>query len=320
MLKTEMKKNAVCPANKKAARYRIALFWFFVVLETVWTNTAPVAKKTRTATITPTAGTPVAVVVNKNIASYFICSQKEPLEFSVKGPGTLEVTTRLLLPKGKTGGGYTVELREGNKLLERHQTQTQEAAAKLSGRSEAPGKSRSFHYQLPEDEHHLMLVFITGDFPEVVARFTLISLKKNGEYVAIAPLAFARTATALIKEKQFTYYVATPGQPVQFRVFGPVRLKTVSRLSYDERIKGPQKYTVTVSEGKELVNQFPLETTKSTSAIFSDWPEVVPGKGRTFYVDVPSGEHLYNFDLTESVAKGVALLFSLPKAALSNGR
>ncbi len=284
----------------------------------LWHPALP-AKKARYISITPSKGTPVAVVTDEKIGSYFLCSPHEPLELSLIGPGTLEITTRLLLPKGKTEGSYAVELREGSTFLERHETQSQAAMAKLSGRSEGVCKSRKFHYAFPSGPHRLTLSFISGDYPAVAARFALsVSKEKKEAYVAIAPLSYARSATIVIKEKSLTYYVAQPSRPVTFRVLGPARLKVVSRLAYDPRMKGAQKYSVTVTEEKKLLKQFPLETTKSSGLSFGEWPEVTPGKSRTFYFDIPEGEHHYDFGISGGMAKGVAFLFALPQGSLSN--
>lgn len=301
--------------NKRNGRAVLAGLGFLVWLAA---PTSALMGKTRYVSVAPVKGTPVAVVTDENISSFFLCSQREPLEFDVTGPGTVEITTRLLLPKGKTEGSYAVELREGGRLLERHETQSELAMAKLSGRPERVCKSRKFHHEISPGAHHLTLVFTGGNFLGVAANLGITTQFKPDAFVAITPLSYARSTVLLANEKQMTYYVAAPDRPVVFRVVGPARLKVVSRLVFDERMQGLQKYAVSVFEGKKLWQRFPLQTTKSTAQSFRDWPEVVPGKSRTFYIDAPSGEHQYNFGLSEGVGRGVALLFALPKSSLSN--
>lgn len=274
--------------------------------------------ETNYVSISPSKGTAVTVVSSQSISTYYLCSQRQTLEYAVTGPVTVEITTRLLMPKGKTAGEYAVELREGSRLLERHETRSQEADAKLSGRPESVCKSRNFHHDIPAGPHRLTLVFSRGDYPEVAARCRISVLSRPEDFVAITPISYARIATVFVNDSRATYYAAIADRPVVFRVVGPARLKVVSRLVFDDRMLGSQKYTVSIFEGKKLFQRLPLETVRAVSQSFGDWPQVVPGKSRAFFIDVPAGEHHYNFGLSGGLAPGVAFLFALPKTALGN--
>jgi hypothetical protein len=124
--------------------------------------------------------------------------------------------------------------------------------------------------------------------------------------------------SASIKEKPISYFVATTEVAVRLRVIGPTKLRIVSRLNYDARMKGEQKYAILASENGRLILTKPFLTSKSLGVEYKDWKEVVPGKSRTSYLPVPAGEHIYAFKLGESIAKSVSLRFSIPDENLTN--
>ena len=83
-------------------------------------------------------------------------------------------------------------------------------------------------------------------------------------------------------------------------------------------MKGDQKYSVSIHESDQTILLKPLATTKSVGIEYQEWKEVVPGKINEFYLEAPKGEHVYKFNLKQTLARSVSLKFSIPKKDLSN--
>jgi hypothetical protein len=123
----------------------------------------------------------------------------------------------------------------------------------------------------------------------------------------------AGTTTVAFKERLLDFFLADNSKPVVVEVIGETSLRVISRLAYSGVMKGPQKYTlIIILDGKELRRE-PLATEKSVNAEYTNHKEWSVGESRTTYVDIPSGKHKVQFQLSETDAPAVAVRFTVPQ-------
>jgi hypothetical protein len=271
-------------------------------------------------TIIPLNARPVKLVIGQNEKEYYLLSRQTPVKLQLDGPGKLTVMSRLMFgPKAAESQKYTLRLKDGQKTLKVHTTQTDKSDAGFKDSKEIPGKSRKFSLAIPEGSFTYE-VYIEDTQLSAALRFSFQRAKETGKKVAIEPLSYDRVVTLQIAENLVAYYVSSKERSVQLRVVGPTRLEVSTRLNYDEKMKGAQKYTILIEENSRKIEQRSLQTTKSVGASYQEWKDVVPGKAKSLFLNVPSGEHKYDIALDETLAKSVSLRFSLPQKDLKNSQ
>jgi len=280
--------------------------------------TAPLSGAGKGVTIIPVNGKPVTLSISGKEREYYRLGVRSPLKIQIDGPGKLIITSRLILGSEKSDvEKYSIQVAEGGTILKEQSTQTDKSDALVNGSSEPVGKSRKASVMVPE-RSVTYEVRLANTAREAAVRFTLERQRGKKRLVAIEPLSYDRIVTAKIKENLVAYFVASKERAVQLRVVGPTKVQMSARLNYDQRMKGEQKYALSITEGGTPVLQKMLQTTKSVGMSYEDWREVVPGKPNTVFLAVPSGEHTYQVSLGESVGRSVSLKFSIPKKDLKN--
>ncbi len=271
-------------------------------------------------TLIPTDGKTVMLSIDGKEKEYYLLPHQEPIKVRIDGPGKLTVMSRLKLPRGNSDiQKYTIRIKEGDNTLNAHSTQTDASNAVLRASDEVPGKSRKFSLNVPEGS--FMYEVRLEDTPfDAAVKLLFQPAKGRNKLVAIEPLSYDRIVTAMVAENIVAYYVSSRDRSVQLRVVGPTRVQIGTRLNYDEKMKGAQKYSVILKERETIVAQRPLQTTKAVGLSYREWKEVVPGKANSFLIDVPAGQHTYDVSLSETSAKSVSLRFSVPQKDLNNER
>ena len=276
------------------------------------------AGKHRSVTLVPQNGSPVTLIVSGKEKEYYSLTGKKPLRVQVDGPGKLVILSRLKLKKSVADmQTYTLVVMDGKTVVKKQSTQTDKSDVMIKGADDVAGKSRKFSLNVPEGSYTYDLS-TENSTQDVAVKFLFQSVKGGGKLVSVEPLSYDKVVSAIIKENIVAYYVSTKEHPVQFRVVGPTKVQVGARLNYDDKMKGAQKYSLVMNEGKNVVLQRSLQTTKSTGLNYQEWKEVVPGKTNIISIKVPSGEHTYAISLGEGAGKSVSLRFSIPKSDLKN--
>jgi len=269
--------------------------------------------------IIPTNGKSITLVINGEAKNYYLLKKNGHLTVELDGPGKLIVLNRLSLMNKRTASEqYSIKVMEGKNTLKIHTTQTDRSDASYKNSSLVPGKSRKFSLEVPEGSHTYNFFLENTNADEAAFKFMFAHRKGSGTLISLEPLSYDKIVTTIVQEKLITYYVASNERGVQLRTVGPTRLQISTRLNYDSTMKGDQRYSISIHEGAKQILLKPLATTKSVGVFYQEWKNVVPGKVNEFNIDVPKGEHIYKFDLEQTLAHSVSLKFSIPKNDLSN--
>ncbi|MBI3193538.1 MAG: hypothetical protein HYZ34_03600 [Ignavibacteriae bacterium] len=273
----------------------------------------------KTITVRPLQGESVKLLMSGKERTYYRLTKSNTITIEVDGPGKMKVLSRLAFAKsGNASERFTVRALEGSEEVKVFTTQTEKSTIAYKNSDLVSGKNRKFSINVPEGTHTYVFRLEEPAAGEAALKFYFTPSKIKKKLVTIEALAYEKVVTAIVKEKLITYYVHSNNHNVKVRVVGPTRMKISARLCYDEKMKGGQKFTVTMWEGEKKVLTKPLSTTKSVGVIFQELKDVIPGKANTFYFDVPDGEHTYKFKLDESLAPAVGLKFSIPQSDLDN--
>ena len=279
----------------------------------------PAGAEGRTYLVPDDESETLPILIDGKVRTYYAIDADDPLSLSVPGPTTLTLMVRLVFTQGMPDtAAYGIEVSEGKALLKKHWTTTRRGNdAFVPAGPKVPGLSRKLSVEIPEGAHALTIALLGKDAQAAAARFYIPGNYRADEYASIAPLDPRETVTALAEEKQIAYYLVDADKPLTVRIVGPTKLRVLSRLTFDEGLRGKRRYALRVEEEGRLVREDMLFTTRSTSVVFTDRQEIVPGKDKVTLIDVPKGVHSFTVRLgAGSESPLAAVRFTIPKGDL----
>ncbi len=270
--------------------------------------------------LTPESGTVLTLQLQDRTSSYYLLNANSPSFIAVSGPGVITVFVRLTFAPsdGTADVPYVVKVSEGDTLIKSVASKTSASAARWLNTSGVPGKSRKFTIRVPQGAHRYKLSLTSPSHNSAGLRYIFEAKSTHGGEVDVYPRSMLGSTSVAFKEKLIDFFLADSARPVIVRLVGPTRLRVVGRLAYNGVMKGPQKYSLTLSLDNHAVPRAALQTTKSATALFTNHKEWSVGESRTIYVDIPGGSHEVAVALGSSPAPAVALRFTIPKEDIAN--
>lgn len=270
----------------------------------------------KSVSLVPSGAAAVKVTVGKRQHTYYALTASGKMRIQVEGPGRITLISRLQIPAGSGEKSYGVVIKEKGAVVARQKTTTGASKATIKEGGTALGKLRKLSLRVPPGSHTYEIALENG--ASAVAKVLYQSGKAPKKMAYLEARSYDRIATAVVKEQLRTYYVTTKNKGVQLRVVGPTKVRVSTRVNFDTKMTGRQKYGVAVWEKDKRILLKSLVGGKSQGAAYKDWKEVVPGKVVSFTLPVPAGEHWYTFRIEEGTASSVALRFAIPERDLKN--
>ncbi len=252
---------------------------------------------------------------------YYRVTPGEAAEVSVRGPARVKVIVRVE-PRGDEGPvRMTVVVSEGGRRLRRRVFETSLAPDSVrwvdGGRAT---RSRALTVDVGEGTHRLRIRVSGANLRAVGLRPLRKRARAGRDQVPLAARGPVAAITVNVRERPREFYVARRGTPVRVHVVGPARLRVVTRYVYAERERGRRAYGVVVRrDGREVLRRA-LTTKKSLVVECPQRPHWVFGRSRTFYVEVPRGEHEIEVEPERDRAPGIVVRFTIAREAISNGK
>lgn len=245
-------------------------------------------------------------IVTKKSEEYLLLTKNHPMTFSVEGPTYLRVYTRIFWPESNLGSEiYKVILQE-NKIDEEIITLESEKSKVTKDKTgRALSKWRTFYIEVPEGLNDYKLTHWSAPGDTILVKFVYESPKRWSE---IAATEYDAIIEAVEEEKILKYYELEKGASITVGINGPVRLRVISRLNYDEKMIGDQNYSISV-EDNGTVEKFALKCYKSQIITYKDEKNIVPSNARSFHINLREGKHNLRFSLAGTVAESAALRF-----------
>lgn len=259
--------------------------------------------------ITPNKTWDVEIITKKTI-EYTLLTKNSPVSVAVEGPTYIRVYTRIIWPKGKKGNQVYKLILQENELDERIialETIASDVSRDQKGR--LVSKWRSFYIEVPEGLNHYKIMHWASPNDTILMNFAYESPKT---WQDIPATTFTTLLEAVEEEKVITYYELLKDGKITLKVTGPLKLKVVSRLSFDSNLMGDQPYTVIVNDNG-LEKSHNMKCYRSETISYQNRKDVVPANARSFYYDVNAGSHTLQFTLAGTLANSVGLRFMSEK-------
>lgn len=270
--------------------------------------------------VKPAAGKKITLKIDGKTRNYWRIDRKEPVIINVTGPGQLKIITRMVLPNEKQEDVYSFVLYIDGKRqpLIARATQYSKSVSNAKFKDQRLGESRSVFYKVPAGDHEYKLT-LSKDFKEkIYARpFVANGSEKKTNYIAYLPRFFPEEVRISVKEHEYIYYRTNKDKPIELEVIGPTKVKCISRLEYDDSMRGKQNYRIQVTEGDKVIQTDFFNSEISSIASYIDRSDMVIGKGEVFYIEVPEGKHKYSI-FTPDPDTSIIFRFYLPEKDLGN--
>ncbi len=270
----------------------------------------------------PVDGKKSTLKIKDKKRSYWKLSKKEPVVINVVGPASLKLITRAIVPDStkEVIYGFVAKRDDDKRYLTGRATFLSKSISNLKNIEEQIGEPRSIVFKVPEGEHKYSFSLPKyADVGVYIRPMVIAKEVKNVSYIAYLPKSYSAEARITVNEKEYIYYKVQNGQTIDLEVIGPTRIKAISRLEFNNTMRGDQTYRVQVRNGTEkVVFTKPFVGEISATASYVKELDKTIGKGNSFYIDVPKGKHTFSVT-TPDGGTSVLFRFYLPQSDLGNG-
>ena len=231
-----------------------------------------------------------------NHKTYYKLQQKEPSILLVKGPGILQVLTRLIIKTENTDNFYSLYYKiDGGAPQKVNYSNIQKSNKDkfLSNSSGSPGITKIIEIELGPGEHSLE--FKSGkETPVVAARYLFKKTKeKKVNWVLLSPSPPNEPVDLVTRENVIHYYRFSQKKPLKIKINGPTTLRILTRFENHYDMKGRIDYRIQLKENTKIIHTYLLSSTYSEVTTYKTNLKLVPGKANEFFIQVPSGSHNY---------------------------
>jgi hypothetical protein len=257
-------------------------------------------------------GEPIDIYVQKEVAiEYHLVTSQEPLVFEVEGPAYLRIYTRYLSKDNIPDDQVYKYILQEDETRERIVSHTTGPSSKSRTEGRNVSKWRSSLLEVPPGLHVYRIILWDVPSDELAFR---IRPSTPTEWADVAPLGTPAEAVIPEDEKLVTYYVLDAEGSMKVRVLGEGRLKYAARLNFDATLTGAEaNFTLGILEDGEPLERRSYATYRSETAQYRNMGDLIPARVETDYLDVPDGEHVYEFKLEGTLARSVSLRFLMPE-------
>jgi hypothetical protein len=243
-------------------------------------------------------------VVERVDRQYYLLEKEKPVEIEVTGPTWLRVYTRLFWTEKLTGNqSYKIILQEDDEQEKVITKETEKSSTARGSSNSSFSEWRSFFIDVPSGTHHYRFILWRSPSEKVALRF---AFEAPPTWSDVTPSTYHSAVQTVEEELIVAYYCASAKKPVTVTIEGPQRLKVTARLNYGSTVEGEQNYTITVREGKQVLETASFKTYKSETIRYTGKTDLIPSKSDVFYLDIPPGKHHLTFAM-EGLAASAAL-------------
>lgn len=238
----------------------------------------------------------LTLIESGNQKTYYKLAAKDPSILLVKGPGKLQVLTRLILKKGSTQSSYSFNYKiDGSnpQISNFGNVQISRKDKLLNDPSVTPAISKMLEIELGPGEHSVE--FRAGNENQLVAARYLFKKYKEKKinWLLLSPSPPNEPVDLVTRENVVHYYRFSGKKPLHIKINGATTLRVLTRFENHYNMKGRIDYRVQLKENGKVIHTYLLSSTYSEVTNYKNNSKLVPGKANEFFIQVPSGRHHY---------------------------
>jgi hypothetical protein len=284
-------------------------FYHLLVLGTLSMSLATAAHASTRINPATHAGA-LNIDLGNKMSLYHKSTPSQPLVFRISGPVMVRVLSRYMFQSGVAEPTiYEIVLTIDDIELT---TLTEKAniSREATYDGDPVGTLERTTVSLPAGEH-TVYVRPKGEDEAIALRlFKGDGKKPKLKWVSFAPNVYEKAVRLHGRDSEVTYYRLTRNHNVELTLKGPMRLRVMSRVDFGTENGHTQAYVIKVLlDGEEWKSRL-LKSQASHTSTYPDMPEITPGMGEDFRLNVPKGEHKVTLvlDCTTAEAASVRIL------------
>ncbi len=225
------------------------------------------------------------------ILRYYRLDPGETMRVRIIEVETLEVYSRLII-NAESGEDYQYSFRSNKeeRIVNRSVGNLSTETRGLAG--EQISQFNLFTYTSEEREERITIKNIS-EIP-ILFRLDADNIPSGRQrigYVSYTPQKYGEIVTLKVNEDTYTYFRADDDNRVEFTLKGPIYVKIISRLVYDNPLVNSYSYRYNVYSNGELMTTYHETAFKSYAAYFPDNMEITPSSGDVNILEFPEGIH-----------------------------
>jgi len=262
----------------------------------------------------------IRISIGGKRSTYHVATRETPLEFRVQGPAPVRLCTRYLYAESEAAEPKEYRVRieiDGVELRTVGEVAAPDHPARTADGLPVGSFEKSI-VLIPSGSHRVR-VFPPEEGQTVAVRlFKGYGTKKQAAWVSFAPASYERAVRLHAKEAETVYYRFSADKPIGFRIYGPLRVRAMTRLDFGMERASSQMYRIQVFVDGKLLTSVPLKTKPSHTSVYPELPEITPGLARTIEFEIPKGRHDVSIALDCATSRTAALRILIPQRAVRN--
>jgi hypothetical protein len=221
---------------------------------------------------------------NNKVIKYYLLEPGQSLEFQTFNADTLEVYSRCL-DKPFQNYSYILEAK-GQKVVIQKSARTSSVSETVSGQTIS-----TYNKITLEDIGSQEIRLTNNSKQRLIFKPNLknsSASKQKIDYISFSPQNYNKTATVQVRDKKYTYYNS---EEIEFTVEGPLYLKVISRLIFQNTLVDSYNYRFQVFMDNDLLGEYKEKAYKSDVAILPADKQLIPSSGDVNIIRIPSGKH-----------------------------
>jgi hypothetical protein len=259
--------------------------------------------------------------ISERDRTYFSIEKGKSLSVQIKGPTQIRILTRLEFESQPSKSvEYAVEYSIDNQASEKVMFNSRPISSVRDEHqpSRLIGYLRIHSIDMPQGTH-LVSFKVVNDSQRIWMRVQeqKATFVENLSRVAIQPHQFTKAVDLEVKEKITTYYRIGEDNEVKIDVIGPTNLQILTRLEFDNTMRGEQKFRFQVLEGEKVVETYSFSTEISDVAHYIEPSGNLLSRAEKVSFDIPTGSHSYRIVLMDG-NRTALIKFLIPIKDLGN--
>ncbi len=222
----------------------------------------------------------------KKILNYFLILPGDEIKFTTFDVDTISIFTRIINDKILTYQ-YKIYFNSTSKTITKTSKPSQ-ISRTLKGESVS---SYNKYVRTLDSKNKIIIENISKE--ELLVKVSADKAEKsikNVEYVKFSPEFYESEKIISIDEKSYTYYTSGSNK-IRFVLEGPVLIKIISRLIFDDILNNNLGYEFKVFDNGKEITSFTERAHKSRKAIILEMKDKTISTGDVNILELPAGVH-----------------------------
>lgn len=254
------------------------------------------------------------MIYNKNnskIIRYCEVKAGQSVTFRTVQLQEVKIYTRLVM-SGKTPQQYSYDVAyNGTRKSVSKQARYSKTSHGVNGQNVS--KYNMLRLAIPADNHQITVI-------NTSTSTMLLKVTSNGasrdsrsiDYIAYSPDAYDTEKVLKLNTKEYTYY---NGANISLTLEGPIYLKVVSRLLFENTFTPSMHYAYSIYDNETLLNTYTEKAHKSENTCLVGDATVIPSTGDVNIIRLDAGTHRLRIE-DGAINRNVIFKFYISKSAV----